>query len=228
MLMHATERSEAAASDDLRAETRPVAPASRFAARCLERFALQLRLAERMASPPGHRDERVPTVALDTATVMAAVAPLFMADGAGAFGRSSQPTPGASVRRMLTPLPGDRLLAVDVVPQALRFAPADLARVLQELVDNGWRHSPPGSTVRLRGAPGVGGYQLSVTNPGPKLPRSVVAALRPGRHGTAIAEAGLQLGLPLAAALAELNGARVEVLRGAGRPNTLRVIVRTD
>jgi hypothetical protein len=221
-LLHATEHHEPALTDD----PASAAPASRFAARCVDRFALQVRLADRSAAALAH-DARVPGLALDTATVMAAVAPLFPAEAAGTF-RQPAPTSGGTVRRMLAPLPGDRLLAVDVVPQAVRFAPQDLARLLLELVHNGWRHSPAGSTVRLRGAPGVGGYQLSVTNPGERLPRAVVAALRPGRRGAALADAGLQLGLPLAAALAELNGARLEVLRGAGRPNTLRVIVRTD
>ena len=132
------------------------------------------------------------------------------------------------MRRMLVPLPGDRLLAVDVVPGSVRFVPADLARLLQELVANAWRHSPAGATLRLRGAPGVGGYQLSVTNPGERLPRSVIALLRPGERSSRDEGAsGLQLGLSIAATLAELNGTRLEVLRGAGRPNTLRIIVPT-
>jgi hypothetical protein len=221
MLMFVPERSEVSANgDETRTASHPATIDSRFATRSLERLALRMKLSERMANPSRH-DAVLPSCPLDTAAVMAAVGPLFMP--AGAFGRTS---PGVSVRRMLTPLPGDRLLAVDVVPAVLRFESADLARVLQELVANGWRHSPPGSTVRLRGAPGVGGYLLSVTNPGEKLPRAVVAALRPGRHGMAVMEHGVQLGLPIAAALAELNGARIEVLRGAGRPNTLRLIVR--
>lgn len=192
---------------------------SRFAARCMERYTLRARLAARP-----HEPMVVPAMPLDTGIVMAALAPLFAEEAPGCFdGR-----PSAAVRRMLVPLPGERRLAVDVVPGSVRFVHADLARILQELVDNAWRHSPAGAALRLRGAPGVGGYQLSVTNPGERLPRSVVALLRPGqRAGRDAGVPGLQLGLSIAATLAEVNGTHLEVLRGAGRPNTLRIIVPT-
>lgn len=199
---------------------------SRAASRCLEFLTLQAR-ATRRAAVDGARDA-VPTVALDTASVMNALAPLFGPDAPACFRREAGQG-GAAVRRMLVPMAGDRKLAIDVVPQVVRFAPNDLQRLLLELVDNGRRHAPPGSTVRVRGAPGAEGYQLSVTNPGAALPRTAIAALRPSRRGAgARTPVGWQLGLPIAAALAELNDARLEVVRGAGRPNTLRVIARTD
>jgi signal transduction histidine kinase len=195
---------------------------SRFAARCMERYALRARLAELFREPVA-----IPAMALDTAAVMGGLAPLFAEDAPGCFDRFDG-APSSMVRRMLVPLPGDRRLAVDVVPGSVRFLRADLARLLQELVANAWRHSPAGAALRLRGAPGVGGYQLSVTNPGARLPRSVIALLRPGRRADREEGVpGLQLGLSIAATLAELNGTRLEVLRGAGRPNTLRIIVPT-
>jgi signal transduction histidine kinase len=200
---------------------------SRAASRCLELLALQAR-ATRRASVDGARDAAVPSLAIDTATVMNALAPLFGPDAPACF-RREPGQGGAAVRRMLVPMGGDRKLAIDVVPQVLRFSPNDLQRLLLELVDNGRRHSAPGSTVRVRGAPGADGYQLSVTNPGAALPRNAIAALRPSRRGTGVrTPVGWQLGLPIAATLAELNEARLEVVRGAGRPNTLRVIARTD
>jgi len=200
---------------------------SRAASRCLELLALQAR-ATRRAAVEGGRDASAPAFALDTATVMTVLAPLFGPDAPASF-RHDPGQSGAAVRRMLVPMPGDRKLAIDVVPQVVRFAPADLQRLLLELVDNGRRHAPPGSTVRVRGAMGADGYQLSVTNPGAALPRSAIAALRPSRRAGGLrTPVGWQLGLPIAAMLAELNGARLEVVRGAGRPNTLRVIARTD
>lgn len=195
---------------------------SRFADRCMERYALRARLAERPNVPA-----ELPAIPVDTSVVMAALAPLFAADAQGCFGRFDG-TPSATVRRMLVPLPDERRLAVDVVPGLIRFRQADLARLLQELIANAWRHSPPGATSRLRGAPGAGGYQLSVTNPGQRLPRAAVALLRPGhRTGEDDGALGVQLGLSIAGTLAMLNGSRLEVLRGAGRPNTLRFIVPT-
>jgi len=200
--------------------------ASRFAHRCLELAALRSRWVTRTGAPATRPPP--PLLMLDTSVVMAAVAPLFMPKGPDGFVRRTAP-PGAAVRRLLVPMVGDRRLAVDVVPQALRFEAEDLIRLLQELVDNARRHAPVGSTVRVRGAPGMGGYQLSVTNSGPRLPRWVSGALRQSGNGALPPGGdGLQLGLTMAAALAALNHSALEVVRGGGRPNTLRVIVRTE
>jgi signal transduction histidine kinase len=192
------------------------AATSRYATRYLERASLQARLHAKPAADASTR--------IDTASVMAALAPVLVPDASDRFAESAGV--GAAVRRMLTPLPGGRMLAVDVVPATVASDGAELARVLQELVDNARRHAPVGSTVRVRGATGANGYQLSVTNTGDPLPRWVLAALRPGRGGATMTDpSGLALGLSIASMLSAANGARLEVLRGAGRPNTLRVIV---
>lgn len=194
---------------------------SRYASRYLERAALRSRLRQ---GPIG--EGFPPPCEVDTARIMAALAPLLVPDAPGCFVRPGEPS-GASVRRMLAPLPGGRLLAVDVVPATIRFDFDELTRVLHELVDNARRHAPAGATVRVRGATGAGGYQISVTNPGEPLPRWALAALRPGRSDPGTGDpTGLALGLPIASLLAACNGGRLEVLRGAGRPNTLRVIAR--
>ena len=189
---------------------------SRYALRRLERSTL---LAALQAGAAGGA-----TAVVDTVAVMAAIAPLLAPDAARGF----LATPGAAaVRRVLTPLTHGRSLAVDVVPATIRFDAAALDRVVLELVDNALRHAAPGSAVRVRGAPGAGGYQLSVTNAGAPLPRWVLAAMRPGPDGAASgAPVGPSLGLSIASALAALNGARLEVLRGAGRPNTLRILAQ--
>jgi signal transduction histidine kinase len=193
---------------------------SRYTSRFLERVAL----VERLASGPVVGEAFPPPTRLDTARVMAALAPVLVPDAPGCFVRIA---PDVSVRRTLAPLPGGRSLAIDMVPATVRFDFGDLSRLLQELVDNACQHAPAGATVRVRGAPGVGGYQISVTNPGEALPRWALAALRPGRPAAAVIDpTGLALGLPISALLAAVNGARLEVLRGAGRPNTLRVITR--
>ena len=196
---------------------------SRHAGRYLEQAALLARLRARSESSVD--PAQGPTTRVDTGSVMAALEPLLRETGRGAFGA---PTTGAAVRRSLAPLPGGRALAVDVLPAVLRFDPQDLACLLGELVDNGRRHAPVGATVRLRGAPGAGGYQLSVTNPGEPLPRWVLGVLRadPIRDEAPADPAGRAFGLRIATLLARLNDARLEVLRGAGHPNTLRVIVR--
>lgn len=198
------------------------AETSRYAARYLERAALLARLR----TVPRGEVAPQPEVAtrVDTATVVAALAPVLLPGATGGF--AATPAAGAAVRRVLTPLPGGRMLAVDVAAATLRFDAADLARVLLELADNACRHAAAGSTVRVRGAVGTNGYQLSVTNTGEPLPRRVLAMLRSGGTGAvAGGPGGLALGVSIASLLATLNGARLEVLRGAGRPNTLRVIV---
>jgi hypothetical protein len=198
---------------------------SRHAGRYLEHAALLARLRTRADAEASVVPSPGPTTRVDTGSVMAALAPLLLETGRGAFGT---PTAGAAVRRSLAPLPGGRALAVDVLPAVLRFDPQDLGRLLGELVDNGRRHAPAGATVRLRGAPGAGGYQLSVTNPGEPLPRWALTVLRadPVLDEVAADPAGRAFGLRIATMLARLNDARLEVLRGAGHPNTLRVIVR--
>lgn len=199
---------------------------SRHAGRFLEQASLLARLRSRADAESSGAPAPTQVTRVDTGSVMAALAPLLLETGRGAFG---MPTAGAAVRRSLAPLPGGRALAVDVLPAELRFDPQDLARLLGELVDNGRRHAPPGATVRLRGAPGAGGYQLSVTNPGAPLPRWALAVLRadPGLEDVPGDPAGRALGLRIATVLARLNDARLEVLRGAGHPNTLRVIVQS-
>lgn len=192
--------------------------ASRFAARCVELSALRVRAAS--AEPP----VAAAPLRLDTRAVMSALAGRLPVAGVRALAAAG---PAESVRRLIVPMPGGRRLAVDVVPQDVAFDAHDLDRLLQELVDNGLRHSPPGSTVRVRGAPGVGGYQLSVTNPGPRLPRWALSAVRGAREGGhASGGDGLQLGLLIAASLAARNGGVLEVVRGGGRPNTVRVVAR--
>jgi signal transduction histidine kinase len=193
---------------------------SRYTSRFLERA----ELLERLMSGPVVGEAFPPPTRLDTARVMAALAPVLVPDAPGCFVPAA---PDVSVRRTLAPLPGGRSLAIDVVPATVRFDFGDLSRLLQELVDNACRHAPAGATVRVRGAPGVGGYQISVTNPGDALPRWALAALRADRPAASVGDpTGLALGLPISALLAAVNGARLEVLRGAGRPNTLRVIMR--
>jgi hypothetical protein len=221
--LHAATRPEtlpSAMRGPIQAPAAGVVP-SRYASRFLERASLQ----ERLAAGPVVGEAFPPPCRLDTARVMAAIAPLLVPEMPGCFAPAA--ASDVSVRRMLTPLPGGRSLAVDVAPATVRFDFEDLSRLLRELVDNACRHAPAGSTVRVRGADGVGGYQISVTNPGAPLPRWALAALRPGRPALGVGDpTGLALGLPIAALLAAVNGARLEVLRGAGRPNTLRVIAR--
>jgi len=227
-MLQTTHRDDSPGFDDepVGAAVARMPTASRFANRCLEMAALRARLGVRNGVP-ATRQVR-PLIMLDTAAVMAAVSPLFLPEAPASFVHRSE-SPGTAVRRLLVPMPGELRLAVDVVPQALRFDGADLKRMLQELVDNARRHAPAGSTVRVRGAPGLGGYQLSVTNTGPRLPRWVLASLRQAQEGGLSAGGdGLQLGIVMAAGLAVLNDSMLEIVRSGGRPNTLRIIVRPE
>jgi signal transduction histidine kinase len=104
---------------------------------------------------------------------------------------------------------------------ALRGAPALLAVLLRNLLDNAIRYSPAGGTVSIECAPcgaGAGaGAELSVSNPG--------AGIAPGERerifdrfyrivGTG--ESGSGLGLSIARRIAELHGARIAVRDAVG------------
>lgn len=93
---------------------------------------------------------------------------------------------------------------------AVEGTPADIYRLLNNLVENALRHSPPGGRVRLHAHAGAGWAQVTITDDGPglaaeELPQVFERFYR-GRDET---EPGSGLGLSIAQAIAHAHGGTV-------------------
>ncbi len=93
-----------------------------------------------------------------------------------------------------------------------------LRDLLDNLVDNALRYTPPGSSVTVRCAAAAGGALLEVEDDGPGIPPAQRARVferfvRLGQDGGAT---GSGLGLAIVRDIARLHGARVELGDGAG------------
>jgi signal transduction histidine kinase len=126
----------------------------------------------------------------------------------------------ATVQQLMTPLAGSRRqqIAVDARPDvpAVEADPELLRRVLQNLVDNAIRHSPPGSTVRIEAGSSDGFLCLRVRDEGPGVPVELrerifdkyVRAARPRGEDEAF---GKGLGLAFCRMAIEAHGGDIRV-----------------
>jgi PAS domain S-box-containing protein len=106
--------------------------------------------------------------------------------------------------------------------QATVWVDADkVERILEELLENAAKHTPPGTPVWVRARPHDTGVLLSVDDAGPGVPSELRASVfERFRHGAAVPSCapGLGIGLSLVLRLAELHGgtAWVEDRPGGG------------
>ena len=126
-------------------------------------------------------------------------------------------------------------LAVDVPPEAVVHGDRELVGlVLQNLVGNAVKYSSGGRgvgaarTVRIAAerqtAGGGGGWALSVSDEGPGIPPGQVGTLFEAfRRGDAHGQAGVGLGLTIAARAARLLGAELTVESKLGVGSTFRL-----
>jgi signal transduction histidine kinase len=94
-------------------------------------------------------------------------------------------------------------------------------RIVEELLANTAKHTPPGTPVWVRARPRDGGVLLAVDDAGPGVPSELRAQVfERFRHGAAVPSysPGLGIGLSLVLRLAELHGgtAWVEDRPGGG------------
>jgi two-component system, OmpR family, sensor kinase len=99
--------------------------------------------------------------------------------------------------------------------------PALTRRILDNLLDNAIRHSPPGGRVRVSTSIGEDAWLLSVSDEGPGVPRDQRSRVfeRFARADTVrgrVAEEGAGLGLSLSAAFARVQGGDVRLTEAAG------------
>jgi signal transduction histidine kinase len=106
-------------------------------------------------------------------------------------------------------------LQVDVPEEApVRMEPASLSRLVGILVDNAMRYTPSGGSVRVAVEARPEGARLVVEDSGIGIPHSERARLFErffrGAEARQLAPDGSGLGLPIAQAIAERHGARIE------------------
>ena len=111
-------------------------------------------------------------------------------------------------------------LSVDAPPHAPAWGDdADLAQVLDNLIENAIRYSPPGAEIRVRVADGADGPRLSVSDSGPGIGSEerarVFERFFRGTAGRA-AGTGTGLGLSIVSELVRRWGGEVRLLDGAG------------
>ncbi|MCX6028486.1 MAG: ATP-binding protein [Chloroflexi bacterium] len=114
-------------------------------------------------------------------------------------------------------------LASDLPP-----VPADgnrLDRALHELLNNAVRYTPTGGSITLRTASGAAGVTVEVQDSGPGIAADVLPHIfeRFYRQDVAHTTPGFGLGLPIARAIVERHGGRLEVESQPGAGSVFRI-----
>ncbi len=113
-----------------------------------------------------------------------------------------------------------RPVELDLEPLVLPLDAAKVERIVENLLANAARHTPPGSRVWVRAHGHDGGVLLAVEDEGPGVPVELREAIfEPFRQATLADHApGVGIGLSLVRRFAELHGGRawVEERRGGG------------
>ena len=125
---------------------------------------------------------------------------------------------------------GNRSLRVDI-DHRLRAEvdPAQVERILENLLVNAVRHTPAGSHIELRIARSTNGILLVVDDDGPGVPPDLREQIfEPFRRNAAVATTpGTGVGLSLVARFAELHGGRAWVEERPGGGASFRVVLAT-
>lgn len=123
-------------------------------------------------------------------------------------------------------------LALDELePVSVMAAAGDLERILANLLDNAFRHTPSGGTVRVRLERADDCAELRVIDTGPGIPyahqRRVFERFYQVDRETDRAAGGVGLGLAVARSLAGCNGARLDLESTPGEGCTFILRVPT-
>jgi signal transduction histidine kinase len=118
------------------------------------------------------------------------------------------------VKDASTELLADRPVHVDVCPLRLEVDPPKIERIMENLLANAARHTPPGTPVWVRVQPRGHGALLVVEDTGPGVPQPLRETIfQPFRQGPRPAShaPGVGVGLALVRVFAQLHGGRVWV-----------------
>jgi PAS domain S-box-containing protein len=131
---------------------------------------------------------------------------------------------GALARGVLAEIEAsdDRRVIVEAEPIEVRVDAAKVERIVENLVTNAIRHTPPDGTIWIRVTAQAGGVQLVVEDDGPGIApehrRTIFEPFRQGPHRRGSVSSGTGIGLSLVHRFAELHGGRawVEERPGGG------------
>jgi PAS domain S-box-containing protein len=121
-----------------------------------------------------------------------------------------------------------RDLEVDAEPVSVRLDAGKVERIVENLLANAARHTPPPTPVWLRVRPADGGVLLAVEDAGAGVPPEVRATVfEPFRRGpdAPTHAPGVGIGLSLVARFAELHGGRAWVEEREGGGSAFRVFL---
>jgi PAS domain S-box-containing protein len=125
-----------------------------------------------------------------------------------------------------------RTVHVDAPPLEAEIDPSKVERIVENLLSNAVRHTPPGTpvwvSVRAQQEPEGDGVLLSVEDAGPGIPEELrEIVFEPFRQGedTVTYSPGMGLGLSLVARFAELHGGRAWVEERTGGGAAFRVFL---
>lgn len=114
---------------------------------------------------------------------------------------------------------------LNIVSAHLSIAPVDLHKIMEELIDNAVKFSPPTSSIQILGRQTATTYQLSVTNQGRGLTAEQIARIGPYTQFERdhFEQQGAGLGLFISKKLAELYKGYVSITSQADGPTTVTV-----
>jgi len=111
-------------------------------------------------------------------------------------------------------------------PLVLSVDPARAERIVENLVLNAAKHTPPGTPVWVRVLPEGGGVVIAVEDSGPGVPEELRGSIfQPFRQGEGGSARGSGIGLSLVARFAELHGGQAWVEPRAGGGASFRVFL---
>jgi signal transduction histidine kinase len=122
---------------------------------------------------------------------------------------------------------GDRTVEIDAEPLVVSVDPAKVERIVENLLANAARHTPPGTRVWVRVEPEGDGALVIVEDEGPGVPAENQEMIfepfqQAGHHNHA---PGVGVGLSLVAKFAELHGGRAWLQDRPGGGASFRVLL---
>ncbi len=123
---------------------------------------------------------------------------------------------------------GDRRVEVHAPPGSVDVDPAQVERILENLLANAVRHTPPGTPVWIKVSLERDGVLLAVEDSGPGVPRELRATVFEAfAQGPSLSRhsPGVGIGLSLVARFAELHGGRAWVEERDGGGASFRVFI---
>ena len=154
--------------------------------------------------------------------------------GRGILEPRRRPTDAAGLVRHVVEgmeLSDDRPIRVEATTVTVNIDPAKVERIVENLVSNAVRHTPPGTRIWVRAERLDGGMLLRVDDAGPGVPEDMREAIfEPFRQAPTARphSPGVGIGLTLVARFAELHGGKAWVEPREGGGSSFRVFLPED